>query len=232
MSGVEAPGEPEAEVSVVVPVYGNEDSLEELHARLDSVLSPEGSYEIVFVDDASPDRSRFVLRRLASEDPRIRLIELDRNRGQHEAALAGLRHATGRWIVVMDADLQDRPEVIPALLRRGRDGFEAVFAGREGSYQGRWRMLTSLAYRKLLRGVLPLPQGAGMFVALRSEAARQLLAMAGPPSHLVAMIGAAHINATSIPVERHRRAAGSSTYTTWSRARSAFAALRWAVRAR
>lgn len=232
MSDFEAAERPEAEVSVVVPVYDNEDSLEELRARLDSVLRSEGPYEIVFVDDASRDGSRFVLRRLVSGDSRIHLIELDRNRGQHQAALAGLRHATGRWIVLMDADLQDPPEAIPVLLKRGRDGFDAVFAGREGSYQGRWRMVSSRVYRKVLTSVLPLPQGAGMFVALRSEAARRLLAMAGPSSHLVGMIGAAHINATSIPVARHRRASGSSTYTNWSRARSAFAALRWALRAR
>lgn len=220
------------EVSVVVPVYGNEASLEELHARLAAALRHEPSHQIVFVDDASPDGSRSVLRRLATEDPRVRLVELDSNRGQHEAVIAGIRSASARWIVVMDADLQDPPEAIPALLACGRDGFDAVFAGRSGVYQGRWRMVTSWAYRRVLSMVLALPPGAGMFVALCSEAARELVAMDGPPSHLVAMIGAARINATSIPVQRDRRVTGSSMYTTSSRTRTAVAALRWALWAR
>ena len=107
------------EVSVVVPVYGCASCLESLHERLKAVLDASTtSYEMVFVDDRSPDGSWTRLQELAARDRALRAYRLSRNFGQHVAITAGLAQSRGRWVVVMDCDLQDPPEEIPRLLAR------------------------------------------------------------------------------------------------------------------
>jgi glycosyltransferase involved in cell wall biosynthesis len=104
-------------VSILVPVYNNAASLDELHRRLVATLeSMDRSFEIVFVNDGSADESLAILRRLAEADPRCVVLSLSRNFGQHPAINAGLDRATGDITVLMDADLQDQPEELPRLL--------------------------------------------------------------------------------------------------------------------
>ncbi|MCB2379733.1 glycosyltransferase family 2 protein [Hymenobacter sp. BT635] len=124
--------------SVVSPVYRAEHLLDELVARLHAVLAPlTDSYEIILVDDSSPDGSWGKIQALAAVDARIRGLRLSRNFGQHHAITAGLDAARGEWVVVMDCDLQDRPEEIPALYARTRQGYDVVLASRT-SRQDAW----------------------------------------------------------------------------------------------
>ena len=123
----------DVEISVVVPVYKCAECLRHLHERLDLALAQiPGEHEIIFVDDRSPDESWDILRRLADQDDSVRLVRLSRNFGQHAAITAGIEFARGRWIVVMDCDLQDPPEDIPRLYARAREGVEIVYARRTG----------------------------------------------------------------------------------------------------
>jgi glycosyltransferase involved in cell wall biosynthesis len=109
------------ELSVVVPVYGCADCLEALYQRLSPVLQAcASSYEIILVDDCAPDGAWQVIRRLSEQDPRVRGLRLSRNFGQHAAITAGLAECAGERAVVMDCDLQDPPEAIPALVQRAR----------------------------------------------------------------------------------------------------------------
>src|SRR5688572_14434546 len=103
------------QLSVVIPIYNNADSLEELSQRLSAALSSKeiGTYEIIFVDDGSTDRSREILRDLCEKDPRFKLIGLTRNFGHQFAITAGFDASGGNIVLVMDGDLQDPPEVIP-----------------------------------------------------------------------------------------------------------------------
>ena len=102
------------EVTVVLPVFQNKESFKELYERLLHVMDPNRiEYEILFVDDASPDHSLDVLKKLTETDPRVAVLEMERNVGQQRAVMAGLSHARGKYVVVMDADLQDPPEAIP-----------------------------------------------------------------------------------------------------------------------
>jgi glycosyltransferase involved in cell wall biosynthesis len=120
-------------VSVVVPVLDEQGVLGELHRRLDAVSSQEGldaDIEMVFVDDGSTDASREVLARLAGRDERVRVLVLARSFGQEAACAAGIDHARGDAVVVMDADLQDPPELIPAMVARWREGHDVVHARR------------------------------------------------------------------------------------------------------
>jgi dolichol-phosphate mannosyltransferase len=119
------------EISVVTPVYQARDCLGELYRRLVDVLQPlPGGFEIVMVNDASPDDSWQQIQELAGRDGRVRGIDLSRNFGQHCAITAGIDHARGEWVVVMDCDLQHRPEAIPQLYRKAKEGYDIVFARR------------------------------------------------------------------------------------------------------
>ena len=138
------------ELSVVVPVYGCRDCLRELHRRLVAgagAVRPD--YELVFVDDGSPDGAWDVLADLAAADPSVRAVRLSRNFGQHAAITAGLAHARGRWVVVMDCDLQEPPEEIPRLYAKAREGYDIVFTKRAGRRDSLFRRAAGRAYFRL-----------------------------------------------------------------------------------
>ncbi len=119
------------EISVVVPLYKGECFINELYERLCqnlSGLSPE--YEIILVNDCSPNGDWTIVCDLCDKDPRVKGVNLSRNFGQHYAITAGLNFARGEWVVVMDCDLQDRPEEIPGLYKMAVSGFDSVFAQR------------------------------------------------------------------------------------------------------
>ena len=142
------------EFSIVIPVFNNEDCLHELCRRLHEVLTRERleNYEIIFVDDGSRDTSREVLRRLAATDVRMKLVALSRNFGHQIAITAGLDHAAGRAVLMMDADLQDPPDVIPEFLAKWRDGNDVVYGVRRARLGESWlKQSTALIFYRILR---------------------------------------------------------------------------------
>ncbi len=119
-------------ISVVVPVYGCRAALHELHKRItESVQKITPDYELILVNDNCPQNSWEVIEEICKEDRRVKGIELSRNFGQMKAILAGLDNVTGDWVVVMDCDLQDRPEEIPRLYEKAMEGYDVVFARRK-----------------------------------------------------------------------------------------------------
>ena len=139
------------EISVVVPVFGCGGCLRELHRRLvASVGSITGDYELIFVDDRSEDDGWDVLRGLAARDPRVRALRLSRNFGQAAAITAGLDASRGRWTVVMDCDLEEPPEAIPAFYAKALEGFDLVRGVRSGLKHGPLRRFSSRVFRLLL----------------------------------------------------------------------------------
>ncbi|MDH7568456.1 MAG: glycosyltransferase, partial [Armatimonadota bacterium] len=156
------------ELSVVIPVYNEEGCLRELHRRLTAVLKAvASSYEIVFVNDGSRDGSLEVLRELYQQDPdHVRVVSLSRNFGHEMASTAGLRYARGRAVVLMDADLQDPPEVIPDLMARWREGYDLVYAQRASRARETWlKRATSFLFYRIMRRLanLDLPRDTGDF---------------------------------------------------------------------
>lgn len=118
-------------ISVVIPVYGCRAALSELHRRLCEVLEAmEKTFEIILVDDRCPQKSWEEIQKICLLDNRVRGIRLSRNFGQIRAITAGLDNSNGDWVIVMDCDLQDRPESIPCLYNKAQEGFDAVFARR------------------------------------------------------------------------------------------------------
>jgi len=119
------------EISVVIPVYGCREVLPELHQRLVASLEEiTPSFEIILVNDACPQNSWDVMREIALQDQRVKAIDLSRNFGQIRAITAGLHYADGDWVVVMDCDLQDRPEEIAKLYAKAKEGYDVVFSRR------------------------------------------------------------------------------------------------------
>jgi glycosyltransferase involved in cell wall biosynthesis len=215
------------EVSVVIPTYRTAAMLPELHRRLQEALSAEaGGYEIVFVDDGCPEGSISVLRELAARDLHVSALALDRNHGQNRAVMAGLAHARGRYVVVMDADLQDPPEGLPLLLAELRKGGGAVFGGRRGRYESKARLVTSRIFKLALHlcSRRRIPRDAGLFVALSRETVERLLAFGHPDPYVVGLIARTGLPARSVPIERAPVA--RSGYTTLSLVRLAVRAAR------
>jgi len=227
---VERPESLPPAISVVIPVYRNADTLDELHRRLTAALEGmRSSFEIVFVDDACPAGSWPVLEALGLRDRRVVGLRMERNVGQHQAVLAGLSYARGERIVILDADLQDPPEAIPALLAKLGEGYAAVFAGRRGLYESLPRLLTSQLFKSTLHVILGLPRDAGLFVVFDRRVADRLLAYRVRHPFIVAMIGGTGLPMISVPVARDTRPQGRTAYTSLRRLQVAVHALAWAV---
>ena len=121
------------DISVVVPVYGCRAAIPELHRRLcESLGTIANTFEIILVDDCCPQNSWEEIQKVCERDSRVVGIHLSRNFGQIRAITAGLDKSQGDWVVVMDCDLQDRPEAIPELYAKAQEGYDVVFARREG----------------------------------------------------------------------------------------------------
>lgn len=138
-------------ISIVSPVYGCGSCIEALCARINkSVTLITTDYEIILICDASPDNSWELISALAKNDARIRGYLLSRNFGQHYAITAGLDQARGTWTIVMDCDLQDRPEEIPALYRKATEGFDVVFGQRSNRQDSLLKRLSSRLFYSVL----------------------------------------------------------------------------------
>jgi len=135
------------DISVVIPVYGCRECLEELHHRLVAALAAiTPSYEIILVNDACPQNSWEVIKQIALKDPHVKGIDLSRNFGQIRAITAGLHYADGEWVVVMDCDLQDKPEEIVKLYNKAQEGYDVVFSKRAVRKDPLFKKLSAKAF--------------------------------------------------------------------------------------
>jgi len=220
------------DVVLVAPVYRNAATLAELADRVAAALDRR-AWRLRFVVDACPEGSLAEARRLAEADPeRVAVTLLAVNRGQHGALAEGLaaEDDAAAW-ACLDADLQDPPEAVPALLGRlAAGGVDAVFAGRRGSYESRARLVTGRLHRAALRRLTGLPADAGAFVALGPSAREAVVRLRAPS--IVAAVGVAGVRAVSVPVERAVRPTGRSGWTTTARIRQSARTLAWVVHRR
>ena len=160
-------------ISVVIPVFNEEDNLPHLYQRLTKVLGDvEPEYEIIFIDDGSRDNSGKILGELAENDPKVIEVQLARNFGHQIAISAGLDFARGDGVIIMDADLQDPPEVLPEFIDKWREGHDIVYAIRANRKEG-WlkRKAYSFFYRILQRiANIQIPLDAGDFCIMDRKA--------------------------------------------------------------
>jgi dolichol-phosphate mannosyltransferase len=201
---------------VVIPLLNEEAVLGEtyraLKKQLDALREP---YEIVFVDDGSTDRSRAVLTALAEHDAAVRVVCLSRNFGHEMSTTAGLRHSRGQAAIVMDADLQDPPDLIPEFVRRWREGYQVVYGIRqERRGETRLKKLTSFLFYRLMRGIadVPIPADTGDFRLLDRRILDLYAQFDEDPRFFRGLISWLGFRQVGVPFVRRPRAAGQTKY--------------------
>ena len=205
-----------AHISVVIPVYRAETCLEELYRRLKDALEPiSHDFEIVLVEDCGGDRSWQIIAELAQRDQRVKGIQFSRNFGQHCGITAGLDYCDGDWVVVMDCDLQDRPEEIPRLYAKAQEGYEIVLARRGKRNHPLLKRLLSWTFYRLFSYLADTeydPQASNYRIISRKVVAgyRTMRERSRFFGSLVNWMG---FPASSIDVRHADRYDGQSTYT-------------------
>ena len=213
-----APSTPEhqPELSVVIPVFNEEENITVLHSRLTAVLEDTHiDYEIIFVDDGSNDNSLNQLQNLSVEDKRVLVVELARNFGHQVSITAGLDFARGQAVAVMDADLQDPPEALPEFIAKWRKGYDVIYAIREQRKE-RWLKRSSYAlFYRLLRRVanIDIPLDSGDFCVMDRRVVELLKSMPERSRFIRGIRSWVGLNQVGLPFERHARYAGQSKYT-------------------
>ena len=207
-------------LSVVVPCYNEEESIRETHRRLAEALAAlaDVTWEIVYVDDGSADGTAAQLKTIHSSDPRVRVVRLSRNFGHQIAVTAGLEHAAGDAVVIIDADLQDPPEVIEQMLARWREGYDVVY-GRRVHRTGETRFKVTSAkyfYRLLDRlSEIEVPLDVGDFRLIDRKVVRALHEMPEQARFLRGMVAWAGFRQVAVDYDRAPRAAGTTKYSFW-----------------
>ncbi len=203
-------------ISVLVPVYRNERTIEELVRRLSQALQVRtGEWEILLINDGSPDGSWRAIEELASRIPHVRGLDLMRNYGQHNALLCGLRAARGDIAVTLDADLQHSPEDIPALLDRLGEGYDVVYGAPRRNRQATWRRAGSWLTRRLLSQAMGA-EAASNVSAFRTFHTRTREAFAtfeGPGVNLDVLLTWGASRFAVVYVDHQPRSDRQSTYT-------------------
>lgn len=202
-------------LSVVAPVFEEEALVEAFHERVATVLG-DLPFELVLVDDGSRDGTPALLAALAARDPRTRVVELSRNFGHQTALTAGLDHARGDVVVMMDGDLQDPPELIPQMLDHWRRGTDVVYAvRRRRAGETRLKLATARWFYRLFSvlGDVPLEPDSGDFRLLDRAPLDALLSMRERNRFLRGMTVWVGYTQTAVPYERAPRAAGATKYT-------------------
>jgi undecaprenyl-phosphate 4-deoxy-4-formamido-L-arabinose transferase len=203
-------------VSTVVPVFNEERSLPELHRRLAAALEGAGmEFEAIYVDDGSRDGSVRVLRDLADRDPRVAVVVLNRNYGQHAAVLAGMAESRGEAVVTLDADLQNPPEEVPAVVRRVEEGVDVVATyrpGRQDPLLRRWASRAVNACMARATGVALRDYGC-MLRGYRRPVVDALLSSPEISTFVPALANTFARSVAEIPVAHAERTHGASRYS-------------------
>jgi dolichol-phosphate mannosyltransferase len=204
------------DISVIIPVYNEEDNVDALYARMTQVLSAiTNDYELLFVNDGSRDKTLLKVMTLAERDPKVRYIDFSRNFGHQVAVSAGLDHAFGDAVVIIDADLQDPPELIADMYKLLQSGYEVVYAKRKKRKGESWFKLftAKLFYRILNRwATIDIPLDTGDFRIMSQSIVRVLRQMPEKHKFLRGQISWIGFRQTFVEYERDARFAGETKY--------------------
>lgn len=204
------------DISVIVPVYNEEANLVLLYERLKETLgSITPAYEVLFVNDGSSDKSMDVIHRMAAGDPQIRFIDFSKNFGHQIAVFAGLEHATGEAIVIIDSDLQDPPELIRAMYDKLREGNEVVFAQREHREGESWhKLLTAKLFYRIINRLsdVAIPVDTGDFRIISKNVRDIVCSMPERNKFLRGQIAWVGFKQVPVLYKRDERHAGRTSY--------------------
>ncbi|WP_132461502.1 glycosyltransferase family 2 protein [Rhodovulum marinum] len=202
--------------SFIIPFMNEEDVLEALLVRMTHLMSAlDGACEVVFVDDGSSDSGAAIIASAARRDPRMKLIRLSRNFGHQIAVTAGLNRVCGRAVIIMDADLQDPPEVVHDLVAQWKDGYEIVHAqrrAREG--ETRFKKMSAQLYYRLLSALssVDIPRNVGDFRLVDAKVVEAIRSMPERDRYLRGMFAWVGFRQTIVQFDRPQRFAGETKY--------------------
>jgi len=208
-------------ISVVIPCYNEQEVLPEFHARITAAMEGIGlPFELVYVNDGSRDGTLALMLQAQSADSRVAVVNLSRNFGKEIALTAGLDHAAcSEAVVVIDADLQDPPEVIPALVAAWRQGFDVAYAQRSVRHGESWLKRTTAAgfYRVMQRlgGRVQLPQDTGDFRLMSRRSLDALLQLREQHRFMKGLFAWVGFPSVAVPYDRAPRAAGTTKWNWW-----------------
>ena len=209
--------EPVPLLSVVIPCYNEEEVIGETMKRLKSFCSElvDLEVELIFVDDGSRDGTKNLLKNFAAEDPRIKLISFARNFGHQIAVTAGIDAANGDAVVLIDADLQDPPEVVHQMIERWREGYDVVYGERtERPGESAFKLTTARGFYRLLNRLsdVPIPLDTGDFRLMSRDVVLALRAMPERDRFVRGMVSWVGFKQIALPYQRAQRFAGASKY--------------------
>jgi len=216
MSTLDPPPAPAPVISVVVPLFNEQENLAELHRRLDAVLrSLDVPYEILLVDDGSRDETPGLIAALASRDRHVAALHLSRNFGHQAAVSAGIDHARGQAVVVMDGDLQDPPEALPHFVQTWREGFEVVYGVRQRRKEGLLKRLGYFGFYRILGAIsdLDIPLDSGDFCLMDRRVVDVLKHLPERMRFVRGLRSFAGFRQTGLVYDRAAREAGQPKYT-------------------
>ena len=206
-------------LSVIIPVYNEEAVLHECHQRLSKILSTmDLDYELIFINDGSYDKTFYIIEDLQSKDPHISVVDLSRNFGKEIALSAGLDVADGMAVIVIDADLQDPPELIPILLSEWRKGFDVVYAQRmERKGESYLKRFSAYAFYRLMRrlGRVSIPADTGDFRLLSRRAVLALRHFREHHRFMKGLFSWIGFSQKAISYKREPRFAGKTKWNYW-----------------
>jgi len=204
-------------ISVVVPALNEEDGIRQLHSRLVSAAAnwPDPHLELILVDDGSTDRTLALCREIAASDPRFKIVSFTRNFGHQAAVSAGLMHATGDIVIVMDADLQDPPESIAPLIAKLDEGFDVVYAVRTKRKENVAKRTMYFLYYRLLKklATLDIPLDTGDFCIMRGVVCQAICNLPERNRFVRGLRTWVGYRQTGVAYERGTRFAGEPKYT-------------------
>ena len=215
------------EFSIIIPVYNEEDNVRELHRRLGTVMERLGTHEIIFVDDGSNDRSWQIIKDLHERDSNVKGLSFSRNFGHHIAITAGLDHAKGKAIILMDGDLQDQPEEIPKLIRKFNEGYELVYGIRKEKKDSIIKRFTSFVFWWFINSCsgINIPRNQTLLRIFDSKILNALNSMRERARFIHGMIAWTGFKIALQEVEHAPRERGTSKYNAIKLFRLAFNAI-------
>lgn len=204
------------QISIILPVYNEEANISEVYKRVTASLAPlNKSFEIVFINDGSHDGTHEAISHLVKKDSHVKLINFTRNYGHQSAVTAGLDHVTGEYIAILDADLQDPPEVLPQFFAQLDKGYDVVYAIRQNRKEGFIKKFAYSTFYRLLKMVssIDIPLDSGDFCVMRLRVAKTMQTLPERNRFVRGIRSWVGYKQIGLAYDRSERSRGESKYT-------------------
>ncbi len=202
--------------SLILPIFNEQENIETLYSRIDKVMKQiDRSYEIIFINDGSTDKSQVILTALAKKNKAVKVINFSRNFGHQIAVTAGLNHSSGEVVAILDADLQDPPEVLPSFFKKLSEGYDVVYAIRRHRKESIPKRIMYYLFYRLLRLVanISIPLDSGDFCVMSRRVVLLLKNLPERNRFIRGLRSWVGFRQTGLTYERQSRMAGKSKYT-------------------